>query len=140
MQTHMAEGPSSINILKKPGHILSFIKHVFDTTQGSLLPANKTRSTTQGGLGIADLRIVDEDNSDDELFIDGDSDDEDDGDITSAEILPPDDEMTTTAINLLLSILEGRLYISSLSSSTSYTTVQQTPSYPHKRRPFYRTF
>lgn len=59
------------------------------------------------GLKLEDLRIVDVDEDDVDL-VEGDSDDEDEP-ATPQE--GSDEEMTSTALSLLLSVLEGALYI-----------------------------
>ena len=86
MQTNMSHGKSSSNILHKPAHLLSFIKHVLDRIHH---PSNE---------GLHDL---DWDNISDEA----DSDD----DTPGATIVTSDEEMTETSLNLLLSILEGEV-------------------------------
>ena len=50
-----------------------------------------------------DLRLVPEENPDDDSGTEGDSDDE----TPSLQGVQPNDEMTITALNLLLSVLEG---------------------------------
>ncbi|KAI0772085.1 hypothetical protein BD413DRAFT_52804 [Trametes elegans] len=89
------------SVLRKPEHILTFIKHSLESsTQSSPSPAKKPKSTT--GLRMEDLRIV-EDNKDDSDLEGGDSDDEDEvGDQTRGS-----DDMTSTAVKLLLSVLEA---------------------------------
>lgn len=105
IQTHMSsEGYTSGNIFSKPEHILSFVKHALDAGTAAPPQPSHSRSAKKPGLKMDDLRIVDEDEEDD--FEDGgDSDDETPG----LEGVPPDEEMTATAMNLLLSILEGTL-------------------------------
>ncbi|VDC05160.1 unnamed protein product [Peniophora sp. CBMAI 1063] len=110
MQTQMADGPATTNILNKPEHILTFVKHVLD----SVIAASEPRpqppeaKATKNGIGLDDLRIVDEEEEEDlpDDEEEGDSDDED-ADPEAKPKLPPDDEMTSTALNLLLSILEA---------------------------------
>lgn len=96
MQTQLSNESSTTNILRKPEHILSFVKHVLGSyaTPGTSSTLNKAKQSR--GLGLEDLKIVDEA----EDFEDGDSDDE------PAE-LAGDHNMFGTAINLLLAILEG---------------------------------
>jgi len=53
-----------------------------------------------------DLRIVPEEEQDDDIDTEGDSDDETPG----LEGARPNDEMTITSLNLLLSVLEGALF------------------------------
>jgi hypothetical protein len=109
IQTQLSSGDSSVNILKKPNHILAFIKHALQASQRKtekpFVPQPKTRT----GLGLEDLRLAE--NEEEAEGSDGpDSDDEDadpDGDGNER----PDavgDDMTSTAVNLLLSVLEGK--------------------------------
>jgi hypothetical protein len=100
MQSQLSDDNSSSNILKRPDHILSFVKHALET---ATIPEHVTRGpghTAHDGLRMEDLRIIDQEDTvlDEEV----DSDDESPGDAAS-----PDEEMTETAVNLLLSILEG---------------------------------
>ena len=53
-----------------------------------------------------DLRIVPREEQDEDLDIGGDSDDE----TPNQEGTQPDNEMTITALNLLLSVLEGAIF------------------------------
>jgi len=86
--------------LTQPQHILSFIAHAIDpsNTPG---PKKKEKADQKGsaGLRLDDLRIVETDSDDegDPLRLEDDSDDED----------GPED-LTSTAVNLLLAVLEGR--------------------------------
>ena len=68
---------------------------------------------TKVGIGLNDLRIVDDEIEEEELpdEEEGDSDDEVEAPDAKPK-LPPDDEMTSTALNLLLSILEGQFVAS----------------------------
>ncbi|PFH46324.1 hypothetical protein AMATHDRAFT_155621 [Amanita thiersii Skay4041] len=97
MQKHLSTGPSSSNLLCKPTHILSFIKHVLQS------------STVDYGTG----RTPDRDTRDPLLIVPEIAEAEEDGDADSDDDMPgsvtvtPDDEMTETAINLLLSTLEA---------------------------------
>lgn len=97
MQTQLSDGSSTTNILRKPEQILSFVKHVLASHAVPATFQNKAKLSR--GLGLEDLRIVDEA----EDFTDGDSDDE------QAELGGDETEngITGTAINLLLAILEG---------------------------------
>jgi hypothetical protein len=98
MQTQLAEDKkSSINILDKPGHLVSFIVHVLRTATGQDKPP-KSRSSA-APTGIDKLRFVplDEHNDDDLAEFDD-------------ENLQADDEMVETAVNLLLSILESETF------------------------------
>lgn len=99
IQSHLSGDSARSNILKKPDHILSFVKHALESAFEPPKSAVQGSRGHHGGLNVEDLRIVDTP----EEEVDGDSDDED---------LPGgsgngDEEMTVTAINLLLSILEG---------------------------------
>jgi hypothetical protein len=64
-------------------------------------------SRPQQGLTMDDLRIVPEEEKDADVDAEGDSDDETPG----LEGAGPSDEMTITALNLLLSVLEGALFL-----------------------------
>ncbi|KAF9649373.1 hypothetical protein BDM02DRAFT_1873427 [Thelephora ganbajun] len=99
VQTQLADAGSSTNILKKPEHILMFVKYALEDVQMSRKLPTPARRPKRTGLGLDDLRIVP--NSDDEMDS-GDSDDEDEG---SASTTP--DEITVTALNLLLALLEA---------------------------------
>lgn len=72
-------------------------------------PTESQKTERKRGLGISDLRIVEVEEEDD-LVDEADSDDE----VPGVEGVPPDEEMTATAISLLLSILEGELFIISI--------------------------
>ena len=102
------DGPSSSNLLSKPEHILSFIKHALqnDTTQNTAPKRASKGPRPQQGLTVEDLRIVPEEEQSDDADMEHDSDDETPG----FQGARPNDEMTITALNLLLSILEGSLF------------------------------
>ncbi len=89
----------SLGILKKPEHILSFIKQVLEPPQSE----SHVSTGQASGLRIEDLRIVPEESEDG--LEDGDSDDEEE----SAEGVTekPGNDMKATAVKLLLSVLEG---------------------------------
>ncbi|PIL37009.1 hypothetical protein GSI_00701 [Ganoderma sinense ZZ0214-1] len=89
----------SLGILKKPEHILSFIKQVLDTRQAE---SSQTGSGQVGGLRMEDLRIVAEE-SEDELD-DGDSDDEEGAEGVTGR---SGHDMKSAAVKLLLSVLEA---------------------------------
>ncbi|KAI0353496.1 hypothetical protein OH77DRAFT_1591208 [Trametes cingulata] len=99
MQKQISSDDAS-SVLKKPQHILSFIKHALEhPTRPEQPSSTKPRSTA--GLRMEDLRIVEDEESDE--MDEGDSDDEDEeGDQEHG----PDD-MTATAVKLLLSVLEA---------------------------------
>lgn len=100
MQTQLATDDSASSILNKPDHILSFIKHALESATSPIVPQKRERRSNDVGLHLKDLRIVDED--EDAEIHEGDSDDEEPEPGASA-----DDEMVTTSLSLLLSILEG---------------------------------
>ena len=100
MQTQLATDDSASSILNKPDHILSFIKHALESATSPTVPQKRERQSDGGGLHLEDLRIVNED--EDAEVHEGDSDDEELEPGASA-----DDEMVTTSLSLLLSILEG---------------------------------
>ena len=102
MQSQLSDDDSSTNILKKPDHILAFVKHALDTDTGQSVSKAPRKQQPRKGLGLEDLRLVDtaEDESDDEA----DSDDED---APSSPSPLRDEDMTATALNLLLAVLEG---------------------------------
>lgn len=105
VQNQLSSNDSPTNMLKKPDHILSFIKHALDSaTSDHSLSSNADKPPQRKGLGLDDLRIVDKE--EEELpDNEADSDDEDSpGDTIDS---PKDDDMTATALNLLLSVLEG---------------------------------
>ena len=88
------------NVLKNPEHVLTFIKHALENPRGTgmdLKPQTEAR-----GIGIESLRIVPEEA--DEID-DGDSDDEEEGGLSEQGV----DDITSTAVKLLLSVLEGEL-------------------------------
>ncbi|TFK55674.1 hypothetical protein OE88DRAFT_1652095 [Heliocybe sulcata] len=95
MQSQMTSSTSS-RILGDPQQALSFVKHALEAA--STEPTRKTKKSSpqrSSGLTLEDLRIV--------------SDDEDVDTAEVDESLGPSagDEMTVTALNLLLSLLEG---------------------------------
>jgi hypothetical protein len=119
-QTQMSsDGSPSNNILSKPEHILSFIKHALQNNamlQDSAPKQRAQNSVASPGLTMDDLRIVrrDEQLEDEDLDTGGDSDDE----RPESEGGQPDDEMTITALNLLLSLLEGNSFYFTVVSPT----------------------
>lgn len=84
------------SVLKKPEHILSFIKHALESPPRSK-PLRKSQPSDVG-LRMEELRVVTE-----ECDEEGDSDDEeaDNGAKQTA------DDMVTTSVKLLLAVLEG---------------------------------
>jgi hypothetical protein len=99
MQSQSSDGLASSNILAKPAHILSFIKHVLESATPTTGPKHKLRD----GPSIEALRFIPDEV--DDLSDRSDSDD----DTPGSEVVSADDEMTETAVNLLLSILEGAI-------------------------------
>jgi hypothetical protein len=109
VQSRMSrDDTSSNNILSKPEHVLTFIKHALqsDTVQDTVPKQASVDPSSRHGLTRKDLRIVSEDDPDEDNDTEADSDDETPG-LQGAR---PNDEMTVTALNLLLSILEGSLF------------------------------
>lgn len=103
IQAQLADENSSANILKKPEHILVFVKHALDDAQMPKSFQRSARRTKWAGLGLDDLRIAPKSDDEDEIGS-GDSDDEDEGSVNAAP-----DEITVTTLNLLLALLEGEL-------------------------------
>ncbi|KAJ7591090.1 hypothetical protein C8J56DRAFT_782610 [Mycena floridula] len=101
MQVKLSDISSSSNILKKPDHILTFVKHALEASKPDSKAANVEPLSMHG------LRIVPESDSQ-HVDSDGDSDDD------TADSVPytPDDEMVETSVNLLLSILEANVELS----------------------------
>lgn len=94
MQDQISGDSSPQSILKKPELVLQFIKHVLEPSSTVL------RSNSGQNLGLADLRIIPED----EPSVSGDSDSDDERpEKTDSN---PDEDMTETAISLLLATLE----------------------------------
>jgi hypothetical protein len=110
VQTQMSkDGPSSSNILSKPEHVFSFIKHALQSDTTLQSPESQTgqkRLNVRQGMTMDDLRIVPKEEQDGDLDMDDDSDDE----TPDQEVAQPNNEMTTTALNLLLSVLEGTIF------------------------------
>ena len=103
LQSDADSNESSLNILKQSEQLLGFIKHVLESAK-QRHTATQAQSTREHkhGLGMSDLRIVDPEDGVDEG---GDSDDEDEVDA--------DEELTSTALNLLLAVLEGAYHVNS---------------------------
>jgi hypothetical protein len=103
MQAQLSDKNES-SMLRKPEHILFFVKHVLESAAFAApgpKPSHQGRS--ERALRRDDLLIVPED---DRLTHEDDSDDE-----TLDETAMVDDNMTETAINLLLSIIEGSFFL-----------------------------
>lgn len=101
IQTQLTDASPSTNILKKPEHILMFIKHALEDTQMSKEPQRPATKPKVVGLGLDDLRLV----PDKDEIGSGDSDDEDEGSVNTTP-----NEITVTTLNLLLALLEGTLF------------------------------
>ena len=123
----------SLGILKKPEHILSFIKHALEKPRQP--EPSQGKATLGAGLRMESLRIV-SDGSEDELE-EGDSDDEEGG----GEGLPEQslDDMTSTAVKLLLSVLEGTSRAPPYSMALLKRDLQRTPTYLHETPRFLMT-
>lgn len=106
IQNQLSSGDSAFDILQKPDHILTFIKHALQTATQK--PEEKRKPQTPApktGLKLEDLVIVDvEGNDSDDESIEGDSDDEEE---PSNPREGSDEEMTSTALNLLLAVMEA---------------------------------
>jgi hypothetical protein len=100
MQKQLSEGTAS-NILKKPQQLLSFIHHVLESAN-STLPEPQTRAETKLEEKLRIVSLAPE--VEEEVEYDDDSDD----DMPDSETIRPDGELVETAINLLLSVLEGK--------------------------------
>ncbi|CAL1711574.1 unnamed protein product [Somion occarium] len=103
IQSQLSSDDSSMNILKKPGHILTFIKHALETATAAPVATSAMRQPKlkSSGVRMEDLRIVEEEEPEIEEA-DSDNEAEAASDVESGE-----DDMTATAVNLLLSILEA---------------------------------
>jgi len=104
IQTQLANASSSMNVFKKPEHILMFIKHTLEDMQMSGKPKTPAGKPKQAGLELDDLRIVQGYDGEHGLGS-GDSDDEDEASVNTAP-----DETTVTTLSLLLALLEGMLF------------------------------
>ncbi|KAH0587531.1 hypothetical protein H2248_006313 [Termitomyces sp. 'cryptogamus'] len=98
MQAQLTDGKSSANILCKPTHLLSFIKHVLEPRMSTSHESNEQYRNQNARVNLQIVTPQDEEPSDE-----GDSDD----DTPGAEVNNSDDEMIETSVNLLLSILEA---------------------------------
>ncbi|TRM67616.1 hypothetical protein BD626DRAFT_554703 [Schizophyllum amplum] len=96
MQTKLS-GDAASSFLKRPSHILAFIKHTLESLDADGVQASEQPAILDKRMEA--LRIAPTAEEEDE----GDSDDEVGGENT----ISPDDEMLETTINLLLSILEA---------------------------------
>ncbi|RPD67330.1 hypothetical protein L226DRAFT_608532, partial [Lentinus tigrinus ALCF2SS1-7] len=98
MQMQISDDDAS-NVLKKPEHILSFVKHALENPRQPEGGGVK-RSSSDAGLRMEDLRIV-EDEPDEVDEVDSDDEEPDAGNEETV------DDMTTTAVKLLLAVLEA---------------------------------
>ena len=80
-----------------------FVKHALDDAQLPKKFQRPARRPKRAGLGLDDLKIFSESGDEDEMGSE-DSDDEEEGSMNTAP-----DEITVTALNLLLALLEGEL-------------------------------
>ncbi|KAF8231899.1 hypothetical protein L208DRAFT_1361765 [Tricholoma matsutake] len=99
MQTQLSDGKTSSNILYKPAHLLSFIKHVLEAVDPRPLKTHD-RAKLESTLRLDELHLHEVES---ELADEGDSDD----DTPGSEVIGVDQEMIETALNLLLAILEA---------------------------------
>ncbi|KAF8138702.1 hypothetical protein EV363DRAFT_1521850 [Boletus edulis] len=99
MQTQLSNDSSPTNILRKPEHILLFIKHALGPQAVHDTSATPNKTERLRGLGLDDLKIVDKTKD----FGGSDSDD----DLGELDGDQAENSMSGTAINLLLAILEG---------------------------------
>jgi Required for nuclear transport of RNA pol II C-terminus 1 len=106
MQTQLSDGKTSSNILYKPTHLLSFIKHVLEPVDPNHLKT-PIGAKLENAIRISELHPHEVEG---ELADEVDSDD----DTPGSEIISADHEMIETAVNLLLSILEGVIRVSML--------------------------
>ena len=107
MQEHFGDATSTMSVLKRPEHVLSFIKHALGDSQPNFADRlNPVVQRSQRGMKKGDLKIVShEENIEEEDLLEGE--DSDDEDAPGLDGVQKSDQMTVTAINLLLSILEG---------------------------------
>ncbi|KZT36688.1 hypothetical protein SISSUDRAFT_1049524 [Sistotremastrum suecicum HHB10207 ss-3] len=107
MQAQMTGPTAKENILAKPENILSFIIHVLQANIEKKPPSNPV-APTANGLSLNSLRIVDDEPDGEVVDQEGDSDDEGSGEEGEST-----GNMVSTAISLLLSVLEANLGLSS---------------------------
>jgi len=129
IQAQLTDASPSTNILKKPEHILMFVKHALEDAQMSKEPRKPVRRLNPAGLGLDDLRIVPESDAEGEIGS-GDSDDEDEASVNAAP-----DEITVTTLNLLLALLEGELFHLSSQPLCSCQRLQPIQNCPLGRTP-----
>jgi hypothetical protein len=99
MQIHLADSDSSSSVFRKPEHILSFVKQALVSVTAVPVEAAMNSCGLHSPFILTGLRTAVED----ERLSEGeDSDDERPRDVSSS-----DEEMTETALNLLLALLES---------------------------------
>jgi hypothetical protein len=99
LQVQIPPGSERSDILKKPEQLLSFVKGALETA-ASKAPASAAAQSPSTPFDLQDLRIIGEPPEDETN--DSDDEDEDTG----------DEDITSTAINLLLSLLESEMVFS----------------------------
>lgn len=86
-------------ILQEPTQVVAFVAHAIDASEPVSAPsqAEKVPATPKSGLGLADLKIVEDDGEEEEEHVEEDN------------VVPGlgPDEMIMTALTLLLAVLEG---------------------------------
>ncbi|THV08587.1 hypothetical protein K435DRAFT_772052 [Dendrothele bispora CBS 962.96] len=102
IQTVMSEGSSASEIFKRPTQVLEFVRQALDTPP-SLDTSSIKNQERRPQLEIGSNNHLGDDGDPDEGSDSADSDDE----LPDSERYTADDEMTETAINLLLSLLEA---------------------------------
>ena len=121
------DGPSCSNILSKPEHVFSFIKHALRNDSTPQSPESKTgpnNSSVCRGMTMDNLRIARKEEQDEDLDRDGDSDDE----TPNQEDAQPNNDMMITALNLLLSVLEGTTFHMNLQPNVLLIDLSANPN------------
>ncbi|KAA1475539.1 hypothetical protein DENSPDRAFT_429786 [Dentipellis sp. KUC8613] len=118
---------ANASILSRPEHILAFVQHALEDDINAASTSTQHKSERgkptkgSGGLGMEDLRIVDTaDEDEDENTQDDERDSDDENEVPGMEgvSVRPDEEMSVTAVNLLLSVLEANPELSVQTSAT----------------------
>ncbi|TFY64009.1 hypothetical protein EVG20_g6094 [Dentipellis fragilis] len=133
---------ANASILSRPEHILAFVQHALEDDINAATTSTQNRTERgkptkgSGGLGMEDLRIVDvADEDEDENVQDGERDSDDENEVPGMEgvSVRPDEEMSVTAVNLLLSVLEVLQHPANpdLSVQTSSTLASIQPLIEH---------
>jgi len=103
MQTEFTGNQQAVNIFKRPQQILSLVHNALATEQ----PSNSgAKPVFRRGLGLDQLRVVPDEIQEELSEHEGDSDDEEGG---AGEDQAVPNDITSTAVTLLLALLEGRL-------------------------------